>query len=137
MPRPKKCRRICGFPRQTEFFSAAGALPPVELAVDEYEVLRLLDYEGLRQEEAAAQMGVARTTVQSIYAAARRKLAQCLVEGRSLRIAGGNVEVCGDRETCGGGRRCCVRCCRRGGDGTAERLCPETGGPVPPSKSEE
>ena len=108
----------------------------MELAVDEYEVLRLLDYEGLRQEEAAAQMGVARTTVQSIYAAARRKLAQCLVEGRSLRIAGGDVEVCGDRERCGGGRRCCARCCR-GGDGTAERLCPETGGAVPPSKSEE
>ncbi len=119
MPRPKKCRRVCGLPAQTAFLSPGGDRPAVELAVDEYEAIRLLDYEGLRQEEAAAQMGVARTTVQAIYAAARRKLAQCLVEGRSLRIAGGDVEVCGDRERCGGGRRCCARCCRRGG------LCPE------------
>lgn len=43
--------------------------------MEEYEALRLMDYLGLNQEEAAAQMGVARTTVQRIYAQARRKLA--------------------------------------------------------------
>ena len=39
-----------------------------ELTVEEYEALRLMDYLGLNQKEAAAQMGVARTTVQRIYA---------------------------------------------------------------------
>lgn len=42
------------------------------LTVEEYEAVRLMDYLGLNQEEASAQMGVARTTVQRIYAQARR-----------------------------------------------------------------
>ena len=64
------------------------------LTVDEYEVLRLIDYEGLLQEECAEKMQVARTTVQAIYGAARKKLATMLVEATALRIEGGNVRLC-------------------------------------------
>ena len=113
MPRPKKCRRICAMPLHTEFSPRDGGEGgPVEMTVDEYESIRLLDYQGLRQEEAAEQMGVARTTVQAIYNTARQKIARCLVEGCPLRIVGGDIEVCGDRETCGGGRCCESGCCR-------------------------
>lgn len=73
---------------------------PVTLGLDEYEVIRLIDLEGMQQEQAAAQMGVARTTVQSIYNAARRKMADALVNGRALRIEGGDVEVCEKRAHC-------------------------------------
>ncbi len=67
----------------------------VSMTVEEYETIRLLDLLSLTQEDCAAQMGVARTTVTAIYAAARRKLAQALVEGRRLVIAGGDFAICG------------------------------------------
>ena len=58
--------------------------------------MRLLDYEGLNQEECALRMGVARTTVTAMYESARKKLVSAVVEGKRLRIAGGNIEI--DRE---------------------------------------
>ncbi len=94
MPRPRKGRRVCCLPPHTLF----GPLhaPPhgeVVMTVDEYESIRLLDLEGLTQEEAAQRMDVARTTVQRIYAAARHKVAQALYEGAVLRIEGGDYEL--------------------------------------------
>lgn len=59
--------------------------------LDEYECIRLIDYEGLEQEQCAKQMGVARTTVQTIYKNAREKLADFLVNGKRIRIDGGDV----------------------------------------------
>ena len=83
-------------------------------AVEEYEALRLMDYLGLNQEEAAAQMGVARTTVQRIYAQARQKLAVFLVEGRPLQIGGGSYALC-PQESCRGCGRPCGRCASQDG----------------------
>ena len=84
------------------------------MTLDEYEAIRLMDLENLQQEQAAAQMGVARTTVQLIYNNARRKLADCLVNGKRLVISGGNYRLCQGRERDGG--RCCgSEChCREG-----------------------
>ena len=60
MPRPTKCRRICELPRRERFGPLDG--PPedaVEMTVDEYEVIRLIDLLDYTQEECAAQIGVA------------------------------------------------------------------------------
>lgn len=57
--------------------------------MDEFETIRLLDYEGLNQEASAKRMGVARTTVTAMYESARKKLAQSIVEGKRFCIGGG------------------------------------------------
>lgn len=105
LPRPRKCRKVCSLPRNTEFLPANGAenQPPVILGVDEYEALRLIDKEGLSQEQCGAYMKIARTSVQQIYTDARKKIADMLVEGLPLRIEGGNYRLCdGTESTCGG-----------------------------------
>ena len=81
------------------------------MGLEEYEALRLIDLEGLQQEQAAVQMGVARTTVQAIYNTARRKLTDCLVNGRLLRLQGGEVEVCERRAHCPRAGCCLQRSC--------------------------
>ncbi len=109
MPRPRKCRKVCGLPENTSFGplgSAAHESCRIEMTVDEYETIRLIDYEGFNQEECAISMHIARTTVQGIYVEARRKLAQALVEGRWLWIEGGNFKLCDGRcRPCGGACR--------------------------------
>lgn len=110
MPRPCKRRRVCAVPSVCRFAPADGTPgDAVTMTLDEFETVRLIDLENLTQEACAAQMNVARATVQAIYSAARRKIAVCLVEGRELRIAGGDVALCelGARG-CGRGH-----CCRR------------------------
>lgn len=104
MARPKKCRRICSMPRCGDFVPASGGDGQVVMTVDEFESIRLIDWEGMTQEQCAAQMMVARATAASIYESARRKLADALVNGRILTISGGEVAVCEDSE------RCCGRC---------------------------
>jgi Predicted DNA-binding proteins len=79
----------------------------IVMSVDEYEAIRLIDLMGFTQEECAAQMNVARTTVQGMYNDARKKLADVLVNGKSLSIRGGDYTLCDSREetcACGG---CC------------------------------
>jgi predicted DNA-binding protein (UPF0251 family) len=86
----------------------------IEMTVDEYETIRLIDLEGLTQEECSKQMDVARTTVQLIYISARKKLADCLVNGLALKISGGDVRLCEHNKsnsTLGCGKSCCHRKC--------------------------
>ena len=107
MPRPVKCRRVCCLPKNAGFTPVSGGceMNPILLTVDEYEAIRLIDKEGFSQEECGARMEVARTTVQQIYTSARRKLADALVDGRPLKIEGGEYRLCDGEEafcTCGG-----------------------------------
>lgn len=70
------------------------------MTVDEYETIRLIDLEGCTQEECARQMRIARSTVQMIYNEARRKSADCLVNGKPLIIEGGNYRLCDGTARC-------------------------------------
>lgn len=96
MPRNTKCRKICCFPNYYSFVPEEADVNNVEIikmSLDEYEVIRLLDHEGLNQKECALRMGVARTTVTVMYESARKKLVSALVEGKRLQITGGNITI--------------------------------------------
>ena len=96
MPRPRKCRKVCCLPNNDGFVPVRGGeeLTPIVLNVDEYESIRLIDREGFSQEQCGEYMRIARTTVQQIYAATRKKLADALVEGLPLRIEKGDFVLC-------------------------------------------
>ena len=94
MSRPTKKRLVGALPPSSGFFPEGREdNPPVNITLEEYECLRLLDYLGMTQEECAVKMQVARTTVQALYLAARRRIAGALVEGRPLSISGGSYKL--------------------------------------------
>ena len=68
------------------------------LLVEEFETLRLMDKEGLSQEECGTYMNISRTTVQQIYALARKKVATALTDGLPLKIEGGEYQLCDGRQ---------------------------------------
>ncbi|MDI9509963.1 MAG: DUF134 domain-containing protein [Clostridiales bacterium] len=108
MSRPIKWRKVCGLPESNKFGPLDLSIEErdyVNMTVDEYETIRLIDLEGFTQEECAKQMNVGRTTVQGIYVEARRKLAQSLIDGKVLVIEGGEYRLCDDLVN-GCGRGC-------------------------------
>lgn len=113
MPRPSRCRRVCAEPRCRGFRPNAPLVPEaseasssVQLFVEEFEAIRIIDFEKRTHEQCALQMQVSRTTATEIYERARAKIAEALVLGKPLEIAGGNYEVCGGK--CA--RDCAGRC---------------------------
>ena len=90
--RRKKPREISSLPQNLGFrpINDFEGKPVVILTVDEYEMIRLVDKEGISQEECGVYMNVSRATAQRIYATARRKIAHSLVEGLPLQIEGGD-----------------------------------------------
>ena len=94
MPRKQRCRWIGGYPDHWEFSpEEVSDGEPVVMSLDEFETVRLLDREGMTQEQCAERMGVARTTVTAIYESARRKIAEALVDGKRLLIRGGSYRL--------------------------------------------
>ena len=95
MSRPKQDRTISNPPLMQGFkpFGIVRRIcSSVTLQLDEYEAIRLLDYEGMNQDQAAEQMKVSRPTLTRIYENARKIIAQALVEGKMIVIGGGNVQ---------------------------------------------
>lgn len=96
MARPKRKRLIVN-PPAMEGFKPFGIpmtdLEPVILLYEEYESLRLSDYEGLTQEQSAEQMNVSRPTFTRIYEKARRTIAKAFVEAKTIFIEGGNFHT--------------------------------------------
>ena len=89
MPRPFRARRICCQP-QTNYFKPRGIpldrLKEVVLGNDELEAIRLVDLNGLYQEDAAKEMDVSRQTLGSILHAAHKKIAEALIQAKALKI---------------------------------------------------
>ena len=99
MPRPRKWRMVCCEPDNKLFGPLNGVQldnQPVTMTIDEYEIIRLIDVEGLTQSECAERMMVARATIQTSYQQARNKLGQVLVHGRVLQIEGGDFRLYDD-----------------------------------------
>lgn len=95
MVRPFKCRMISVVPGVT-YFKPAGIplrqLEEVQLTVDELEAIRLKDFENLEQAEGGRKMKVSRPTFQRVLSSARKKIADALLNGKALRIEGGNFK---------------------------------------------
>ena len=96
MPRPKRRRTITN-PPMIEGFRPFGVpimnMEPVVLLYEEYESIRLSDYDGLTQEQAAEKMDVSRPTFTRIYEKARRSIAQAFIEGKAIIIEGGDFHA--------------------------------------------
>lgn len=91
MPRPSCPRKIAHLPPAT-YFKPAGIplreIREIRLAADELEAMRLADYEGLYNVDAAERMGVSRQTFDRIVNRARKKVSEALVNGCALRVEG-------------------------------------------------
>jgi predicted DNA-binding protein (UPF0251 family) len=95
MSRPNKNRLIKECPKYLTFKPIGVTRVDIEkinLSLDEYEALRLADFEQMYQEAAAQAMGVSRATFGNIIKSARKKLAEMVVIGKALNIEGGEVE---------------------------------------------
>ena len=103
MSRPPKCRRVEFLPNVT-YFKPAGIplrdLEEVRMSIEEAEAVRLKDLEGLEQEQGAEKMNVSRPTFQRVLASARQKIADALLNGKAIRIDGGNFEMTWRRFRC-------------------------------------
>ena len=93
--RRKKPREVFSLPENLGFrpIKDSEEKQTVVLTVDEYESIRLVDKEGVSQAECGIYMNVSRATAQRIYASARKKIADSLVEGLPLMIEGGDYQL--------------------------------------------
>ncbi len=96
MPRPHCKRSIDSYCAHSVFRPyglQTGHRGEVTLSHDELEALRLSDFEGLYQDAAARAMGISRQTFGRIIESARHKTADALLNGKILKIGGGNVRL--------------------------------------------
>ena len=77
-----------------------ASLQEVHLSVEEAEAMRLKDLEELEHEECAQKMNISRTTFSRVLASARQKTADALLNGKAIRIDGGNFEMAVRRFRC-------------------------------------
>jgi predicted DNA-binding protein (UPF0251 family) len=103
MARPRRKRCVSGMP-VIEGFKPVGIpmreLSAVTLLFEEYEAIRLCDYLGLKQEDAAVRMNVSRPTLTRIYEKARKSVATAFAEGKAILIAGGDYQTDGEWHRC-------------------------------------
>ena len=93
--RPQKIRFIQNLPKIAQFSPRGkpGRPDEAELTIDQLEAIRLADWEGLTQLRGAMAMGISRPTFGRILRAARKTIAQALVNGKIIRISGGNFSL--------------------------------------------
>jgi len=104
MSKPRKKRNVL-YPPRMDYFAPHGCRPlkkinEVILTIDEYESIRLADHENLKQEDAAKKMNISRPTFTRLVDAARKKIADAMVNGKVIRIEGGNYIFLRNRMRC-------------------------------------
>jgi predicted DNA-binding protein (UPF0251 family) len=103
MAKPKKSRKV-QYPPMAVYFKPQGIpmfhLQQVTLSLDEYEAIRLVDYEHHDQEEAAGMMAVSRPTCARIVESAHKKIAEALTLAKAIRIEGGSYSLSANRYYC-------------------------------------
>jgi predicted DNA-binding protein (UPF0251 family) len=105
MPRRKRPRKVVtppGFKGYRPYGYRHGRRDHVDLLYEEYEAIKLADYDLLNHQEAARTMGVSRPTFARVYESARRKVASALVETREIRSVFGNAKLEGSWSICNG-----------------------------------
>jgi len=126
MPRAKALRTMRELPIVKGFrplWMRPNYRSAVIMALEEYEVIRLVDYDKLTHEQASESMGVSRPTLTRIYELARLKLATAIVEGRSFVIEGGEVSISGSHYYC---QDCQHKFIHNGGEPNPKQ-CPSCG----------
>lgn len=103
MPRPRKCRKVGFIPHNSCFYPQVHSEDEVILTLEEFEAIRLADLLELEQDGAAESMDISRGTFQRVVHAARHKIADALVHGKTIRIEGGHYKLAR------GGGCCCKR----------------------------
>lgn len=97
MPRRRRPRKIVEPPKFRGFHPYGhhgnGPRESVNLLYEEYEAIKLADYDGMSHHQACVLMGISRPTFARIYESARRKIARALVEVREVRSVYGNVSM--------------------------------------------
>ncbi|MEA3445891.1 MAG: DUF134 domain-containing protein [Bacteroidota bacterium] len=96
MPRRKRLRRVVAPPRfrgYRPFGCSDESTGSVDLLYEEYEAIKLADYDLMNHQEACVLMGISRPTFARIYESARRKIALALVETKEIKSVYGNVQL--------------------------------------------
>jgi len=96
MPRPKRPRLI-SFKPEVTYFKPRGIplsfLEEVDLNIDELEAVRLADFKGFEQHQAAKRMKISQSTFQRILISARKKISEALILGKAIKVEGGNYQM--------------------------------------------
>jgi len=93
--RPKKYRIVKQDPRISQFSPRGrpGRPDEVEVSMDEFEALRLADFMGLSQKEAAKSMRISQPTFSRVLTKAHKTLANGLIKGATIKIQGGHYVI--------------------------------------------
>ncbi|MBU0636471.1 DUF134 domain-containing protein [Candidatus Micrarchaeota archaeon] len=98
MVRPRRCRHVHAEPNVLYFKPAGIRMKELEetiLTMEEFEAVRLKDFLGLEQEKAAQKMKISQPTFHRLVLSARQKIADGIVNGKAIRIEGGNYRFIG------------------------------------------
>ncbi len=102
MPRRRRLRKVVA-PPGFKGFKPYGHIQNnqvIELNYEEYEAIKLADYDNMNQDEACQLMGISRATFARIYESARRKIAKAMVESSEFKTVFGNAHLDDDWFIC-------------------------------------
>jgi predicted DNA-binding protein (UPF0251 family) len=104
MVRPRRFRRIFQEPEircfKPDSEGNIDSIKPVDITIDEFEAIRLKDYQNIKQKKAAEIMDVSQPTFHRTLNSARGKIAKALVEGKIIKIKGGDYVTDKKRYRC-------------------------------------